>query len=110
MRESRGEAVRVPDVPYDVYRALLDYLLSDHLSGFLRAETLLELMMLSNAYGILRLEQLCARQLARELDTSNVSEIARCAALIGEHHLLRAADRFAELKQPTAVRDDCVGN
>ena len=102
MRESRGEAVRVPDVPYGVYRALLDYLLSDYLSDYLQAETLLELMMLSNAYGVQRLEQLCARQLARELDAHNVCEIGRCAALIGEHHLVRAADRFAQAQQPGA--------
>ena len=97
MRESRG-AVRVPDVGYDVYRALLDYLLSDYLAGHLQPDTLLELMMLSNAYGIARLEQLCARKLASVLDTHNVGEVARCASLIGEHHLHRAADRFARMQ------------
>lgn len=101
MRESRGEAVRVPDVGYEVYRALLDYLLSDYLAGHLPPETLLELMMLSNAYGIGRLEQLCARKLASVLDMHNVGEVARCASLIGEQHLHRAADRFARMQAAT---------
>lgn len=98
MRESRGEAVCVADISYDVYRALLDYLLSDHLTAQLPAETYLELMMLSNAYGLGRLEQLCARKLAAVLDMNNVGEIARCASLIGEQHLHRAADRYAHLQ------------
>ena len=62
MRESRGEAVRVPDISYDVYRALLDYLLSDCLAEHLGIDMTRELMMLSNAYGITRLEQLCDRR------------------------------------------------
>jgi hypothetical protein len=95
MRESRAEAVRVPDVSYSTYRALLDYLLSDYLAEGLEIETTLELMMLANAYGIARLEQICARSLASRLDASNVLEVARCAAMIGEHHLRRAADKFA---------------
>ena len=102
MRESRGEAVRVPDVQYEVYRALLDYLLSDYLAEPCPPETLLELMMLANAYGIVRLEQLCARKLARRLDASNVNEIGRCACLIGEHHLHRAAGKFNESMQQQA--------
>ena len=96
MRESRGEAVSIPDVGYDVYRALLDYLLSDHLGQGLVAETLLELMMLANAYGLTRLEQLAARKIATALDANNVQEVARCAALIGEYHLHRAAERYAK--------------
>ena len=48
--------------------------------------------------GIARLEQLCARQLARQLDTHNVGEVLRCASLIGEHHLHRSADKFARLQ------------
>ena len=98
----RGEAVRVPDVQYEVYRALLDYLLSDYLAEPCPPETLLELMMLANAYGIVRLEQLCARKLARRLDASNVNEIGRCACLIGEHHLHRAAGKFNESMQQQA--------
>ena len=96
MRESSGEAVRVPDVAHAVYRALLDYLLSDYLACQLASETLLELMMLSNAYGITRLEQMCAHKLAATLDATNVSEVGRCAALIGAHHLHRAADKFTQ--------------
>lgn len=57
MRESRGEPVVVSEQSYAGYRALLDYLLCDELSVTLQAETLLECMMLANAYGIVRLEQ-----------------------------------------------------
>ena len=84
-----------------VYRTLLDYLLCDQLSDRLSCEGVLELMMLSNLYGLSRLEQLCARRLASRLDESNVQEIARCASLIGEQHLHRAADRFARMQAAT---------
>ena len=96
MRESLSESVTITDASYDVYRALLDYLLSDYLSNHLVAETTLELMMLANAYGISRLEQLCALSIAALLDPQNLSEVARCAGLIGEHHLRRAAEKYAE--------------
>ena len=102
MRESReGEVVCVPDVSYSVYRALLDYLLSDEISEHLPTEAALELMMLANSYGVVRLEQLCARKLAYRLDASNVTDIARCADLINERHLLRAATKFMDWLSPS---------
>ena len=94
MIESRGAAVQVPDVSYTVYRALLDYLLCDELTEGLDTELLLELMMVSNAYGVTRLEQLCARKLITRLESENVEEIGRCAHLIGSCFLLRAAEKF----------------
>jgi hypothetical protein len=54
----------------------------------------IELMMLANAYGIFRLEQLCARKLASSLDVDNVQAVAGAAELIGEGHLLRATQKF----------------
>jgi len=95
MRESLGETVVVGDVSYAVYRALLDYLLCDELSEGLQPESLVECMMLANAYGVLRLEQLCARKLVQRLDENNVAEVGRCAHLIGAAHLERACGRFS---------------
>lgn len=95
MRESRaGEVIAVPDVSYVTYRALLDYLLSDAISDELGYEPTAELMMLANAYGVCRLEQLCARRLAARLSPDNMREIGHCASLIGEAHLQRAAEKF----------------
>ena len=68
--------------------------LCDELSERLQPEVVLELMMLANAYGVVRLEQLCARKLAARLDACNVADIAQCANLIGESYLLRAAQKF----------------
>ena len=95
MRESRaGEPVYVTDVQYSVYRALLDYLLCDELPLQMETSVTLDLMMLANAYGVTRLESLCARRLVNKLDQKNVGEVARCANLIGSMHLKRAADSF----------------
>ena len=54
-------------------------------------------MMLANAYGISRLEQLCARKIATRLDANNVHEVARCASLIGEPYLQRATQKYSAL-------------
>ena len=67
------------------------HLLCDELTEGLDTELLLELMMVSNAYGVTRLEQLCARKLITRLESENVEEIGRCAHLIGSCFLLRAA-------------------
>lgn len=95
MRESFENTVRIPDVGYDVFRALLCYLLTDELSADLPVGALLEIMMLSNAYGVMRLEQLCARRVAAALSEHNACDAFRCAELIGECHLLRAAEKFS---------------
>lgn len=96
MRESRtGEVVRVCDVSYPVFRALLDYLLCDSLSDELPCDATLELLMLANAYGVTRLEQLCELKLTSRLDVDNVHEIGRCAAMIGAVYLERAAEKYA---------------
>ena len=94
MRESRGEPVQV-DATYTTYRALLDYLLCDELDAGLCTEALLDLMMLSNAYGITRLEQLCARKLITRIDDDNLEAVGSCAQLIGASHLSRAVQRFS---------------
>jgi len=95
MRESHsGATVRVLDVSYAVYRALLDYLLCDEPAADLPVDLLLELMMLANAYGVARLEQLCASRLMARIDAQNVSEVGRCASLIGQAHLARAVDKY----------------
>jgi hypothetical protein len=94
MREARGDPVEVCGVSYEVYRALLDYLLCDVLKETLEPHNTLELMMLANAYGVERLEQLCARQLITTLSVSNVHEVGRCAEMIGSGHLVRAAEKF----------------
>ena len=96
MRESRGETVKIYDASYCVYRALLDYLLCDEIAHELEVESLAELLMLSNAYGVSRLEFLSARKLATKIDDQNVDEILQCAVLIGEVHLQRACERFRQ--------------
>jgi hypothetical protein len=105
MRESRGESVVVSETGYAVYRALLDYLLCDELAEGLSPESLLECMMLANAYGVLRLEQKCSRRLVERLNGHVVREVCRCAQLIGDSHLARACERFEHEQQrsPTAV-------
>lgn len=86
---------RQPLAPPRPLAAVPRYLLSDYLDHTLPAEPTLELMMLANAYGASRLEQLCARQLATRLDVSNVHEVARCAQLIFSSQLQRATEQFA---------------
>jgi len=112
MRESRGEAVQVGEVSYAVYRALLDYLLCDDVAKGLPTELLLELMMLANAYGVLRLEQMCAGKLTRRLDSENAEYIGHYAQLIGSGHLGRAASkvlpRSIMCQKAAEVRDDSV--
>lgn len=112
MRESRGEAVQVGEVSYAVYRALLDYLLCDDVAKGLPTELLLELMMLANAYGVLRLEQMCAGKLTRRLDSENAEYIGHYAQLIGSGHLGRAASkvlpRSTTCQKAAEVRDDSV--
>ena len=49
---------------------------SDALADTLSAEYLLGLMMLANAYGVSRLEQMCARRLITRMDADNVHEVA----------------------------------
>ena len=90
----RQLVIAVPDASYVAYRALLDYLLCDEISDDLPCDVLAELMMLANAYGVCRLEQLCARRLAARLDADNMREVAHCASLIGEAHLQRAVEKF----------------
>jgi hypothetical protein len=97
MRESRlasGEPVRITDTCYDVYRALLDYLLCDELREALETSVVLELMMLANAYGVTRLEQMCASKLISRLDAENVEAVGHCAQMIGAGYLAREADKF----------------
>lgn len=53
-------------------------------------------MMLANAYGLMRLEQLCARLVGSWLSEQNAPEIHRCAELIGECYLQRAAAKWVE--------------
>jgi len=103
MREAHEGIVRLPNVSYSVFRALLDYLLTDEMpEGFentdQRCEAVLdaalELMMLANAYGVLRLEQLCEQVLVAGVSKQNVHEISRCAQLIGASQLQRASARL----------------
>ena len=94
MRESYEAVVRISDVSYDTFCALVDYLLTDDLAPHLAAEKALDLLLLANAYMIVRLEQLCARRLVEIFDEENVAEVARCASLIGATQLERAATRW----------------
>ena len=101
MREcADGGVVHVAGVPHDAFRVLLGYLLTDELpdettaGAEVSAELALAVLMLANAYGVTRLEQICEGRLTRQLDAENVAEIARCAHLIGSRQLQRAADRF----------------
>ena len=84
----------MPDVAYPVFRALLDYLLTDEVSENINADEALELMMLANAYGVLRLEQLCEHLVAMRLSEQNVHEVSRCAEMIGACQLQRATARL----------------
>ena len=106
MREcAHGGVVVVSGVPYDAFRVLLGYLLTDELpdaepGAEVSAELALDVLMLANAYGVIRLEQMCEARLTRQLDADNVAEVARCAHLIGSRQLQRAADRFVRLAPP----------
>jgi len=102
MREAQEGVVRLPNVSYSVFRALLDYLLTDELPEELEdanarcdlaLDGALELMMLANAYGVQRLEQLCQQVLVKGISKQNVHEISRCAQLIGASQLQRASAR-----------------
>ena len=95
MRESIEGVVHVPDVEYVVFRALINYLLADVIDSELTVSSLLELMLLANAYGVVRLEQLCVRLVSAALSELNASEIYQCANLIGEFYLKRAAEKYA---------------
>ena len=93
MRECCDASVQIPDVDYTVFRALLDYLLTDELAeAELTVVAVLELMMLANAYGVLRLEQLCEQSVSENLAESKVDEVRSCAMLIGSARLERAAE------------------
>uniref|UniRef100_A0A6U5EUN1 BTB domain-containing protein n=1 Tax=Calcidiscus leptoporus TaxID=127549 RepID=A0A6U5EUN1_9EUKA len=94
MRESSEGRVRVPHVSYVVFRGLIDYLVTDHLPGTLSTEAVLDLMMLANAYGVQRLEQLCELSLAARLSEQNAAELSRCAELIGACQLKRASAKL----------------
>ena len=95
MRECCNASVQIPDVDYTVFRALLDYLLTDELAeAELTVVAVLELMMLANAYGVLRLEQLCEQSVSENLAESNVDDVRSCAQLIGSARLERAAEKF----------------
>ena len=95
MRECCDASVQIPDVDYTVFRALLDYLLTDELAeAELTVVSVLELMMLANAYGVLRLEQLCEQSVSENLAESNVDDVRSCAQLIGSARLERAAEKF----------------
>lgn len=96
MRESNESLVRVPHVSYNVFRGLIDYLVTDQLSATLSTEAVLDLMMLANAYGVLRLEQLCELYLSARLSEHNVAELSRCAELIGACQLKRASAKLLE--------------
>ena len=85
----------VLDLVVDEFTLLVQLSPLLELSDELPCDTTLELLMLANAYGVARLEQLCARKLAARLDAQNVAEIGRCAGMIGEAHLERAAGRYA---------------
>jgi hypothetical protein len=99
MRESYEAVVRISDVSYDTFCALVDYLLTDELAPHLAAEKALDLLLLANAYMIVRLEQLCASRLVEIFDEENVAEVARCATLIGATQLERAATRWMRSKE-----------
>ncbi|KAL1496326.1 hypothetical protein AB1Y20_016283 [Prymnesium parvum] len=94
MRESFAGSVEVPGVGYATYRSLLSYLLTDELTADLPTPVLLELMMLANAYGVKRLEQLCALAIARLLSERNAKEVLCYAEMIGECYLQRAAEKL----------------
>ena len=89
----------VHDVEYETFRALLAYLLTDEPPDALAVQPLLDLMMLSNAYGVVRLEQLCARTLTRVMSEQDAREVSRCAGLIGSGELMRAASSFSDLQK-----------
>ena len=90
---------------YAAFRALLTYLLTDELSADMGMHVVLELMMLANAYGVLRLEQMCARLIGSFLSEQNAKEIHDCAELIGECYLQRAAAKLTDVgcQQPSAM-------
>jgi len=104
MRESLGDAVRVSEVSYGAYRVLLDYLLCDQLAEGQNTSLLLDVMMLANAYGVLRLEQMSAHKLMSRLDTENATYIGHYAQLIGSAHLARAARKA--LTTPSQAADE----
>ena len=105
MRETFEGSVSIHDVGYAAFRALLTYLLTDELSADMGMHVVLELMMLANAYGVLRLEQMCARLIGSFLSEQNAKEIHDCAELIGECYLQRAAAKLTDVgcQQPSAM-------
>ena len=86
-----GETVAVADVQYVTFRALLDYLLTDETPDELSVPALLDLMMLANRYGVIRLEQLCARMIGHNVSDHNAADVAYCAQTIGSSDLHRVA-------------------
>lgn len=90
MRECR-ETVCVHDVAYVTFRALIDYLLTDETPDELSVPALLDLMMLANRYGVMRLEQLCARMIGHNVSEDTAPDVAMCANLIGSSELHRVA-------------------
>lgn len=94
MREATEAVVRIPDIAYTTFRALLDYLLTDEIAAALSSEEVLDLLMIANKYGVYRLEQLCETRLSMQLNAESVHEVAECASLIGSSQLERAAARY----------------
>ena len=86
----------VADVQYVTFRALLDYLLTDETPDELSVPALLDLMMLANRYGVIRLEQLCVRMIGHNVSDHNAPppDVAYCAQMIGSSDLHRVSNHL----------------
>lgn len=109
MREATEAVVKIPDINYTSFRALLDYLLTDEISTSLEVEETLSLLMVANRYGVHRLEQLCETRLALRLNAQSVHEVAECANLIGCSQLARAAAKYIATMEGKGTSYGCGG-
>jgi len=78
MKESQEQVIEVPDVKYEVYYKLIEYLYCDEIE--LTKDIAVGLLKLSDEYCLPILKTICAKYLVRILDYDNYMELANLAS------------------------------
>lgn len=86
--ESRASAITIPDVKYNTFVLLMEYLYTDDVA--ISIDTAMELFQVADRFGIDRLKTLCEQEMLRAIDIDTAAHILFTA---DEHHAENLRER-----------------
>jgi len=105
-RESADDTIEIQGVSHSVFVAVLTFLYTGKTPRRLSPQLAMDLLEVSNLYGIEPLKKICADQVARNLQVDNVASVLEAADSYGAAALRGACVDFIVLHLAEVVRTD----